>query len=50
MIPIDYWLLINKEVEMYVTMHLKITELEIDDGILFPHMTTYKYISSASIV
>jgi hypothetical protein len=31
-------------------MRLKITELEIDDGILFPNKKHYKYISDVNIL
>jgi hypothetical protein len=31
-------------------MKLKITELEIDDGILFPNLKRYKYISNVNVI
>ena len=50
MIPNDYWLLINKELTIYFTMKLKITELEIDDGIMFPNVRYYKYVSKVDVI
>jgi hypothetical protein len=31
-------------------MKLKITELEIDDGIMFPNLRTYKYVSKVDVI
>lgn len=31
-------------------MKLKITELEIDDGIMFPNLSNYKYVSKVEVI
>ena len=41
--------MINKQLENFVTLKLVITELEIDDGILFSNIIKYKYASKIDV-
>jgi hypothetical protein len=41
--------MLNKGLENYLTLKLVIAELEVDDGILFPNIHTYKYVSKIDV-